>query len=443
VLAAENRVQVVTTQTLPARPLTSFDGERLVRDFLFLATLLLCLFTVSPFQDLGDPRLLAPQSAGGDTLSQAATLLLTGALAVFAVLRWPTLLPRIVTPALALTLVAFAVSAILSPHSDVAERRIVLAIFTIFQASMLVLLPYGREHFARLLALAAVIVLAACYFGVAFIPERAIHQINDVAEPGLAGDWRGLFVHKNGAGAVMVMLIFIAIYIHRTWNRGMGIFIGALAATFLVFTHAKSPLNLLPFVLLVSYLMPRLRTSFLAFLLILSLPIFINLMTVGSVLFEPIRTLDGQLLSDPTFTGRNDIWSFAVDHVAQRPLFGFGFEAFWGMPDLVNAWNYLESWGYRASDAHNGYLNLAVTTGLIGLALALYFIIVQPFLDFRRARALDADPALSALFRQIWIFALCLSGFEAELFRGGSALWFLTVSSIMGIRFLTIAESRE
>jgi hypothetical protein len=206
-------VQVVTTQTLPARPLTSFDGERLVRDFLFLATLLLCLFTVSPFQDLGDPRLLAPQSAGGDTLSQAATLLLTGVLAVFAVLRWPTLLPRIVTPALVLTLVAFAMSAILSPHSDVAERRIVLAIFTIFQASMLVLLPYGREHFARLLALAAVIVLAACYFGVAFIPERAIHQINDVAEPGLAGDWRGLFAHKNGAGAVMVMLIFIAIFI--------------------------------------------------------------------------------------------------------------------------------------------------------------------------------------------------------------------------------------
>lgn len=433
----------MTTQTLPARPLASSDGERLVRDFLFLATLLLCLFTVSPFPDLGDARLLASQSDGGDTLSQAATLLLTGALAVFTVLRWPPLLPRILTPSLALTLVAFAVSALLSPHSDVAERRIVLALFTIFQASMLVLLPYGREHFARLLALAAVIVLTACYFGVAFIPARAIQQITDIAEPGLAGDWRGLFVHKNGAGAVMVMLIFVAIFIYRTWNKAAAILIGFLAAVFLVFTHAKSPLNLLPFAFLVSYLMPRLRSSFLAFALILGVPIFINLMTVGSVMFEPIKMLDARFLSDPTFTGRNEIWSFAVDHVAQRPLFGFGFEAFWGMPDLVNAWNYLESWGYRASDAHNGYLNLAVTTGLIGLALSLCFIIVQPFRDFRRARMLGADPALSALFRQIWIFALCLSGFEAELFRGGSALWFLTVSSIIGIRFLTIAESRE
>jgi len=183
------------------------------------------------------------------------------------------------------------------------------------------------------------------------------------------------------------------------------------------------------------------RSFFLAALLILSLPVFINLITIGSVMFEPIRTLDGQLMSDPSFTGRDDIWSFAVDHVAQRPFFGFGFEAFWGMPDLVKAWNYLESWGYRASDAHNGYLNLAVTTGLIGLALSLCWIIVQPFLDFRRARALGAHPALSALFRQIWIFALCLSGFESELFRGGSAVWFLTVSSIVGIRFLTLADN--
>jgi O-antigen ligase len=433
---------VVTIQRLPARPLASFEGERFVRDFLFLATLLFCLFTVSPFPDLSDPELLTAKS-GGDTLSQGVTILLTGALAAFAFVRRSPLLPRVVSLSLALTLVAFAISALLSPHSDVAGRHIVLAMFTLFQASMLLLLPYGREHFARLLALTAVVVLAACYFGVAFMPERSIHQLTDVAEPVLAGDWRGLFAHKNGAGAVMVMLIFIAIFIYRTWHRGAGIFIGVLAAVFLMFTHAKSPFNLLPVVLLVSYLMPRLRSSFLAFVLILGVPLFINLMTVGSVMFEPIKELDTRIMSDPTFTGRNEIWSFALDHVAQRPLFGFGFEAFWGMPDLVNAWNYLESWGYRASDAHNGYLNLAVTTGLVGLALSLCFIIVQPFRDFRRARALGADPALTALFRQIWIFALCLSGFEAELFRSGSALWFLTVSSIIGIRFLTLAESRE
>lgn len=435
-----DRVQLMTMQTLPARRRASFEGERLTRDALFLATLLFCFFTTSPFPDLGDPQLLTPQP-GGETLNQAATLLLTGGVTAFAILRPSALLPRVVTPSLVLTLAAFAISVALSPHYDVAARRLVLAIFTIFQASVLLLLPYGRAQFARLLAVAALIVLATCYLGVAFIPERAIHQVTDIAESGLAGDWRGFFTHKNGAGSVMAILIFMAIFIYRAWSKPAGVIIGGLAAVFLFFTHAKSPINLLPVVLLVSFLMPRVRSSFLAVLLILGLPVLINLITVGSVMFEPIRTLDGQLMSDPSFTGRDEIWSFAVDHVAQRPFFGFGFEAFWGMPDLVKAWNYLESWGYRASDAHNGYLNLAVTTGLIGLALSLCWIIVQPFLDFRRAHALGADPALTALFRQIWIFALSLSGFESELFRGGSALWFLTVSSIVGIRFLTLADN--
>ena len=97
----------------------------------------------------------------------------------------------------------------------------------------------------------------------------------------------------------------------------------------------------------------------------------INLLTVGSVVFVPIQDWVYAWLSDPTYDGRTEIWRFALDHVAQRPWFGFGFESFWGMPDLVAKWSYLESWGYRASNAHNAYLNLATTTGIAGLGSAL------------------------------------------------------------------------
>ena len=432
----------MTTQAVPDRHLTTFDGERLLRNALFLATLLLCWFTVTPFPDLSDPQLLAPK-AEGDLLSQAATVLLTGALAVFVFVKRSSLILRTVTLPLVLTFGAFAVSAVLSAHADVAGRRIVLAIFTIFQASVVLLLPYGREHFARLLAAAAVIVLAACYFGVVFLPQLSIHQLTDVAEPGLAGEWRGFFTHKNGAGASMALLIFIGIFVYRAWNQLVGILIVVFAAVFLYFTQAKSPLNLLPIVLLFSYVGPRVRSSLLALVLILGTPILINLLTVDSVMFEPVREMISRFMSDPTFTGRDEIWRFALDNVAKRPLFGFGFEAFWGMPDLVNAWSYQESWGYRASDAHNGYLNLAVTTGLVGLACSLCWIIVQPFADLRRVQMRNADGALRTLFLQIWMMGLCLSGFESELFRGGSELWFLMVVSIVGIRLLTIAQNRE
>jgi O-antigen ligase len=432
----------MTTASAPARySAAAFaDGDRLARDILFVATFLLAWFTVAPFPNLSDPRLLEP-STQGDLLNQAATVLLTGTLAAYAFFKRAWLLPRVVTLPLVLTFMAFAISAVLSPHADVAGRRIVLAMFTIFQASVLLLLPYGREHFARLLAVVALVVLAACYFGVAFIPRLSIHQATDIAEPGLAGDWRGFFTHKNGAGASMVMLIFIGIFICRAWNRLAGTLIIVLAAIFLYFTHAKSPVNLLPVALLLSYCIPRIRSAVLALALVLAVPVVINLLTVGSVMFEPVRNFIAGFMPDPTYTGRNEIWLFALDNIAKRPLFGFGFEAFWGMPDLVSAWNYLESWGYRASDAHNGYLNLAVTTGLAGLACALWWIIVQPFADSRRAVAPGADRALTTLFLQIWMFGLCLSGFESEFFRGGSEVWILMVMSIIGMRFQTLAES--
>jgi O-antigen ligase len=436
--------QAMTTPSTPDRPLPLgiANGERLVRDALFLATFLLSWFTVSPFPDLSQPPSLSGGTAG-DVVGQAAMVLLTGALAGFALLkRWP-LLPRVITLPLVLTFVAFAISALHSSYPDVAARRLVLAAFTIFQASVLLLLPYGRMHFARLLAIAAIVILAACYFGVAFIPQLSIHQATDFAEPGLAGDWRGFFTHKNGAGAAMVLLIFIGIFVYRTWNKPAGVFIGVFAGIFLYFTHSKSPLALLPVVLLLSYLVSRLRSPIPALVPIVGLPLAFNMLGVGSVMFAPIHNLVAHLMSDPTFTGRNVIWRFALDHVAQRPLFGFGYESFWGMPNMVAEWNYLESWGYRASDAHNGYLNLAVTTGLVGLAVALWWIVARPFAHYWRGRTLGADRALTTLFLQIWLFTLCLGGFESVFFSGGSAIWFLMITAIVGFRLQTLARSAE
>lgn len=434
--------QTVTTLSTSDRPILPgiAHGERLVRNILFLATFLLTWFTASPFPDLSDPKLLEPQTSG-DLLGQIWMLLITGALAAFVLLKRPPLVGRIVTVPLAATFVAFAISAALSSYPDVALRALVLAGFIIFQASTILLLPCGRKHFARLLAVAAVVILAACYIGVAFFPHYSIHQASDIAEPGLAGDWRGFFAHKNGAGAAMAVLIFVGIFVYRSCDRAVGIAIVVFAGIFLEFTHSKSPRNLLPLILVLSYLIPRLRSPFLAGGLVVLLAVTLNLLTVGSVMFSPIGDLVGAVLPDPTYTGRDVIWRFALDHVAQRPLFGFGFASFWRMPDLTAEWNYLKSWGYRASDAHNGYLNIAVTTGLVGLLLSMLWVVGQALVDYRRALLRGADQALTTLFLQIWLFGLCLGCFESVFFSGGDCVWFLIVATIVGFRFLSLANT--
>jgi O-antigen ligase len=440
--AGEYDLVMPVVTTAPAAPPAAIGGDRIVRDSLFLATFLLTWITVSPFTDLSDP---APVGASlqGDTLSQATTLLLTGALGAFALLKRTSLLLRVVTPLLVMTLAWFALSAALSPFADVALRRVVLATFTIFQASVFLLLPYGREHFARLLAVGALAVLAVCYFGVIFVPKLSIHQVTDILEPEHAGSWRGPFPHKNSAGASMVLLIFIGIFAARAWNALAGRAIVALAGIFLIFTQAKTSLILLPLVLIATHFIPRTRGSFFVLLLVLGLPIVINLLTVGSVVFEPIRTLVDYLLPDPTYTGRNEIWTFTLESIAKRPLVGFGFEAFWETPDLLTAWNSKESWGHLAANAHNAYLDLAVTTGVVGLVLASMWIIFEPLADFRRGRMLGADPALTVLFLQIWVFELYLSGFESALFATRNAVWFMMVVAIVGMRFQSIARNNR
>ena len=152
----------------------------------------------------------------------------------------------------------------------------------------LLLLPYGRTFYPAVgdrrdrhpLCL---------FFGVAFLPHLSIHQASDVAEPELAGDWRGFFTHKNGAGAGMVLLIFIGLFVYRAWNRFVGIAIAGAAAVFLYFTHSKSPTNLLPVVLLLSYVVPRVRGVVPMLALVVGVPLLIDLLTVGSVMSNECR----------------------------------------------------------------------------------------------------------------------------------------------------------
>jgi O-antigen ligase len=438
------RGNIAAMTTIPADSWSSRSAEaaandRLVRAVLFLTTLMYMWLTPAPFPDLSDPKVLAP-SADGHIISQVAAVLVTGMLAIFVYANRLHLAIKAVTPFLVLTFLWFACTAAVSAYPALAGRRLVLALFVIFQSTVLVLLPRDRSQFAGLLAAGALVVLTLCYAGVIFAPELSIHQASDIAEPQLAGNWRGFFAHKNGAGAGMAIVIIFGIYICRSLSGALGTLIIALATIFLFFTESKSPIMLLPLVLGFSWLLVRVRGPITKSMVAISVPAIVAVLTIGSVQFDAVNALVSNLLSDPTFTGRNDIWEFTLQHIAQRPVFGFGYQAFWGTSELVNNWSWLDSWGFRASDAHNGFLNIAVMTGIVGLLLALSWAFLQPLLDHIRTPPERVDPALNMMFIQLWLFFLYLSGFESELFTNGSIVWFMAAASIMGMRFQATME---
>ena len=93
-------------------------------------------------------------------------------------------------------------------------------------------------------------------------------------------------------------------------------------------------------------------------------------------LYEWLLALLGK---DISLTGRTDLWQdlFAMN---TSFLFGVGYESFWLGPRLEHLWS-IHWW--QPNQAHNGYLEVYLNTGIIGLSLA----VVLMFVTYRRARA--------------------------------------------------------
>ena len=261
--------------------------ERFVRSTLWLACFLVTSLTTAPFPNLGDPRLLDP-IGDGNRFGQMLVIVLTLVLSAFVLIRARWVVLRALTPALALTLLWFAVTAVVSAYSGLALRRLILAGFTVINATALLVLPIDREHFGRLLAIGALIILATSYLGVLLAPQLSIHQASDVIENALAGAWRGPFGHKNGAGSMMVVLIFVGIFVARTVNLVTGLIIMAGATVFLTFTMSKSPMGLLPLVLILSFAIFWLRGTASKYALVIGAVVIANLLTVGTVAIDAV-----------------------------------------------------------------------------------------------------------------------------------------------------------
>ncbi|MFX5660526.1 O-antigen ligase family protein, partial [Acinetobacter baumannii] len=77
----------------------------------------------------------------------------------------------------------------------------------------------------------------------------------------------------------------------------------------------------------------------------------------------------------PTFTGRSEIWEFALAAVAEKPITGHGYAAFWdGVTERQTTQG--AEWAVSAAHSHNSYLDLAVTIGLPGLLLVILIFVL-------------------------------------------------------------------
>ena len=406
-----------------------------LRSILFVAVLVVAWVSLHPFGDLGAADAL-DLTSGNETATYALFALFA---AVGGSHIWQcdrAALRALKAPALLLLGAWLLVSVASSQDAATSAKRFVLLACVSVTCASLFLLPRGRKHLAQLLAIAAAALLILSYGGVMLVPHLAIHQFGDVAEPDLSGKWRGVFPHKNDASAVFSMLVFIGIYIARAGQRHAGIAIALASAIFVLFSGGKSSTLICGFAILLSLAIWRGRSKF-TWLLLITMPlVLLNLFGLGSVMFPEIGSLASSLPVDASFTGRTDVWRFALAHVPDHVALGHGFSAFWNTASLRFGVEDNTIWAGNASHAHNGYLDAVLAMGLPGLALTLLAFVVAPARDLYRARRRKADAALALMVMQIWLFGIYLSSLESFFFDRANAIWITFLFAVLAIRYL-------
>ncbi|HLH98882.1 MAG TPA: O-antigen ligase [Xanthobacteraceae bacterium] len=419
------------------------EVSQLPRSAVAAAILLFVFLTLTPFPDLGDSRLLEVSSGNESATYLAAFALLgLGGLLLHRAGRLPL---RLLASSENLLLLAWLiiVSVALSADPGVSARRLVLALATLLLAAMLPWLTRGLRHFTVLMLAIAGLVLALSYLGVLLVPHLTIHQANDLIESDLAGDWRGIYAHKNGAASVMAMFVYVGWFVVRAGRRLTGSVIALAALIFLIESGGKSALGVLVLAVGAAFLVDRARTlpgrAVLAFAPLAA----IALLTVGSVVSETARALTAALPIDVTFTGRTDIWSFAIDALRAHPWKGQGFEAFWYSDQVRFGAEDSSKWMADVATSHNSYLDLALTVGLPGLGLVALAFLVAPLRNFHATLATPENRELARLFLVLWLFSLYLGCFEAFFLSRSDPMWFVLALAACGLRCTAELEVRE
>jgi O-antigen ligase len=275
------------------------------------------------------------------------------------------------------------------------------------------------------------------------MPELSIHQATDIGEPQLAGDWRGIFGHKNIASAMFSILSFIGLFVLRAGRTAEGWIIFGLSLLFVFSSGGKSSTAICLTTIVLSFVAMRVRNPLLwSFIVFMPLALLL-LFGIGAASVPQLKAITASLPLDASFTGRIDIWTFAVPKALDKPIFGHGLGAFWNTAALRFGGDDTYVWAGNAAHAHNGYLDTMLAMGLPGLALLVAALIIQPARDLRRVCARGDEPAVALMFLQIWMFSLYLNTLETLYFDRANPSWVAFLFAVFGIRYLAEFKIRR
>ena len=185
------------------------------------------------------------------------------------------------------------------------------------------------------------------------------------------GPIRGVFTHKNVLGQVMAAGVLACLHGMRAGDgdrRACAAMIIVFAALTFFASSATSLMTIFVFCGAEIFMAVfRRKAAASAIMIVISITAFVTFV------LSPELILD-LLGKDATLTGRTDLWEYVKICISQRPLLGWGFNAFWLSINPAAA-EISTNLGWIVPQAHNGLLELLLEVGVVGTSFfAIIFV---------------------------------------------------------------------
>lgn len=253
-----------------------------------------------------------------------------------------------------------------------------------------------------------------------FVNYTTVLLFPDVGILSSQGLWRGIMTEKNQAGALCGITFLVWTLYVPVQQRRLGYFIASAALIFLVMSWSKTALIMTPISFLAYFVVIRAKDigvmrkivdsgNFSVFTI--SISTTIAAIIIYFTFFSDYLRLAA---ADPTLLSkRGAIWQPMIQAYLDNPVSGTGFGSFWGA-GANDQREFGGSWLSNVSQGHNGFLDLALQTGSIGLGLALVATFVWPL--FEIIRQLPSRPHRAAFALALILFCLGSNVTESGLF---------------------------
>ena len=279
------------------------------------------------------------------------------------------------------------------------------------------------------------------YAGFYFVPVSVI-LVKYYPELGRAYDeWTfmpiyvGVTTNKNELGMICLVTGLASVWrvlsglkdpTYRLRTHGIKLlphFVVALMAIWLL-RKANSATSLSCFLIGSAFLLATLMTSFgkksgvIHTLVVcsISVPVLALFASIGSGMVESLGR-------DATLTGRTDIWKLVIN-MTTNPILGAGYESFWAGARLAKIWS---MYWWHPNEAHNGYIEVFINLGVVGLLLFFLMIMKGYIAAVRRMRF---EPTESVIRISFILVTLIYNLSEAAL-KKMHPLWICLLLSIV------------